>query len=131
MKRYNYFLISAIALVFILSGFTRFNGSLLQKKIINREIPENVNTILQKSCSGCHSTLSTNDKAKDKLNLNEWNNYSNTALASKLGDIDKTVSEGEMPPKRFLERFPDKKLTTEEVKILHDWAKKESKILSK
>jgi hypothetical protein len=31
-----------------------------------------------------------------------------------------------MPPKRFLEKNPDKKLTDEEIKILTEWVKKES-----
>ncbi len=131
MKKYNYSMIMALAVFMIFSGFSlmRLNGSM--KKEEKKEIPAEVNTVLQKSCAGCHSVTSTNDKAKDKLNLTNWNNLSVTAQAGKLDEIRKTVTEGDMPPKKFLERYPDKKLTADEAKILTDWAKAESKRLSK
>ena len=36
-----------------------------------------------------------------------------------------------MPPKKFLDKYPDKKLTEEESKLLLNWASKESTILKK
>jgi hypothetical protein len=36
-----------------------------------------------------------------------------------------------MPPAKFLEKFPDKKLTDAEKKKLMDWAKNEAKSLMK
>ena len=41
---------------------------------------------------------------------------------SKLDDISEAVEGGEMPPAKFLENFPDKKLTEEESKVLMEWA---------
>jgi len=46
---------------------------------------------------------------------------------SKSKDIHKEVSENKMPPEKFLERFPDRKLTDEESKIILDWATAELK----
>jgi hypothetical protein len=48
-----------------------------------------------------------------------------------LKEIAEVLEKGEMPPKKFLEKNPDKKLTEEQVKILTDWSKKEMDALLK
>jgi len=45
--------------------------------------------------------------------------------------IGEVVEKNEMPPKKFLERKPESKLTELEKKTLMDWAKKEAEALVK
>jgi hypothetical protein len=45
--------------------------------------------------------------------------------------IGEVVEENEMPPKKFLEKRPEKKITDEEKQILIAWAKKEAETLVK
>jgi hypothetical protein len=62
------------------------------------------------------------DKAKDKLLLDKLGDLSKAKLIAKLGDIGEVAGEGAMPPEKFLEQKPEKKLTEEEQKLLVDWA---------
>lgn len=94
-------------------------------------IPDNVKALIEKSCFGCHNTDSKNDKAKEKLDLKTFDALGKKEMIHALGEIAETVEENEMPPAKFLEKFPDKKLTDAEKKILIDWAKNEGKALMK
>jgi cytochrome c553 len=94
-------------------------------------MPENVKAVIEKSCFGCHNTDSKNDKAKEKLDLKTLDALGKKEMIHALGEIAETVEENEMPPEKFLEKFPDKKLTDAEKKILIDWAKNEGKALMK
>lgn len=85
-------------------------------------IPEDVQGILDNSCFGCHNAESTSDKAKKKLMLDELTSLSKAKLVGKLADIAETVEENEMPPKKFLDNYPDKALTDDEAKRLKEWA---------
>jgi hypothetical protein len=46
-----------------------------------------------------------------------------------LGDINKVMDEGKMPPKKYLEYKPEKKLSEEQRQVIGDWARKESEKL--
>ncbi len=92
-------------------------------------MPENVKAIIEKSCFGCHNTDSKNDKAKEKLDLKTIDSLTKPKMIRALKEINEVVEENEMPPAKFLEKFPDKKLTDAEKTILMDWAKKEAKAL--
>lgn len=94
-------------------------------------IPDNVKAIIDKSCFGCHNTDSKNDKAKEKLDLKTIDSLDKSKMIHALKEITETVEENEMPPAKFLEKFPDKKLSDNEKKTLMDWAKNEAKSLMK
>jgi len=94
-------------------------------------IPLNINAILEKSCVGCHNTDSKNDKAKEKLDLKTFDQLDKPGMLHALKEINKTLEENEMPPEKFLAKFPEKKLTDDEKKILMDWTKSETKSLKK
>ena len=85
-------------------------------------IPEDVNQIFEKSCFGCHNVESTNDKAKKKLLIDELSGLSKVKLVAALGDIGEVLEKNEMPPEKFLAKYPDNALTDEEAKRLKDWA---------
>lgn len=94
-------------------------------------MPDDVKAIIEKSCFGCHNTDSKNDKAKEKLDLKTIDSLDKTKMIHALKEIGEVVEEDEMPPAKFLEKFPDKKLTDPEKKVLMDWANNEAKSLMK
>ncbi len=122
---------------FLLTLFAMFLTVGLLKASVNPAdtkapvMPDNVKAIIEKSCFGCHNTDSKNDKAKEKLDLKTFDALGKKEMIHALGEIAETVDENEMPPAKFLEKFPDKKLTDAEKKILIDWAKNEGKALMK
>lgn len=88
----------------------------------NLVIPEDVNAILEKSCFGCHNVESQSDKAKKKLLLDELASLSKAKIVAKLKDIEEVIDKGDMPPEKFLKKYPDKALTEEEAARLKKWA---------
>jgi hypothetical protein len=97
----------------------------------NLVIPENINNIFDKSCFGCHNTESKNDKAKEKFLIDKLPGLSKVKMVSKLDKINEMVEKNEMPPEKFLAKFPDKALTPEEAKALREWAVATSDLLLK
>lgn len=98
------------------------NASPIQSQI---NMPDNIKAVIDKSCYGCHSTESTDRKAKEALNFNTMNELSRVRKITKLRGIAESVNKGEMPPKKFIEQYPDRKLTPEEEKALLKWTKGE------
>ncbi len=95
------------------------------------EIPSDIQDIFDKSCFGCHNTDTKNDKGKKKLMIDKLANLSKAKLVGKLDGIVEAVKENEMPPEKFLEKFPENKLTKEEAKKLMDWANNSAEELMK
>lgn len=94
-------------------------------------MPDQVKTIVDKSCIGCHNTNSRNEDAKKKLDFNKLDSLSKVKMIGTYNEIAEVLEKEEMPPKKFLQRFPDKALTDAEKKTLMNWAKKETKALVK
>eukprot|EP00764_Aduncisulcus_paluster_P010217 gnl/Carplike_NY0171/3511_a4742_403.p1 GENE.gnl/Carplike_NY0171/3511_a4742_403~~gnl/Carplike_NY0171/3511_a4742_403.p1 ORF type:complete len:130 (+),score=13.01 gnl/Carplike_NY0171/3511_a4742_403:84-473(+) len=92
-------------------------------------MPENVKAIVDKSCFGCHNTDSRNEDAKEDLDFKTFDSLSKVKKIGVYRHIAEVLEKEEMPPKKFIERFPDKKLTEEETKILTEWVKKEAAAL--
>ena len=90
---------------------------------------DDVKAVIEKSCFGCHNTDSKNDKAKEKLDLKTLDNLTTPKMIHALREINEVVEENEMPPEKFLAKYPDKKLSDAEKKLLMDWASKEAKAL--
>lgn len=94
------------------------------------EIPDNVSTILDNSCMGCHNSESQNDKGKKKLSFDKLNDLQGYKAIGKLTDIAEVVVEGDMPPKKFLTKYPERALSAEDQEILVNWAKETAKGIS-
>lgn len=124
MKKRN-FLPGLILALF--AAFVMVSATLKPDKPKSKEIPAEVFTVVKNRCFGCHNTESRNDKAKEKLEFDRLDSLSVVERIGKFKDIEKELSEDKMPPKKFLERFPDRALTGDEKKILLDWAGKEKK----
>lgn len=94
-----------------------------------QDIPEDVNEVLQTTCFGCHNSEGRNDDAKKAFELDNWDDYRLTKKIRVLSEITEVLEEDKMPPARFLEFNPDKKLTEEQKKLVIDWANEESQRL--
>jgi mono/diheme cytochrome c family protein len=88
--------------------------------------PEEVMTAFDKACFDCHTSESGNVKAKGKLNFSKWEDYKLTKKVGKLDGIRETVETGDMPPKKYLNKYPDNALTEEEIKMIAEWANAEA-----
>jgi hypothetical protein len=94
-------------------------------------MPDNVKAAIEKSCFGCHNTDSRNEDAKKELDFKKLDELSIMKQIGAYSEIGKTIEKGEMPPKKFIEKYPDKKLTDEEKDLLLTWSKKEAEKLVK
>lgn len=117
----------------IIVGFTFYNFNTPVIKNSNQynsldsiPMPENVNTIVQHSCYGCHNSKSKNEKAKDKFQFDELHSLSTFKVVGKMSDVQKELNKNKMPPKKFLEKYPDRALSDEDKTTLLNWAKETS-----
>ncbi|WP_346857536.1 heme-binding domain-containing protein [uncultured Draconibacterium sp.] len=94
-------------------------------------MPDDVKAVIEKSCFGCHNTDSRNEDAKKELDFKKLDELSTIKKIGTYKEIGETLEKGEMPPKKFLERFPDKQISDDEKKLLMDWSKKEAEALVK
>lgn len=126
MGKKSFYTIALIVFV-----FASFVGSATETQTDSKVIsmPDDVKAVIEKSCFGCHNTDSKNDKAKEKLDLKTLDSLSASKMIHALKEINEVVEENEMPPEKFLAKFPDKKLTDAEKKLLMDWANNEAKAL--
>jgi uncharacterized membrane protein len=107
---------------FIFAGFAvPLKEQDVQKEIAKpKPIPAAVKDVLNKSCTGCHSEDGT-ILAKMKLNFTNWNEYSSDKQASSGQAICTEVTEDKMPPKKYLKKHPEVKLSDEEKAIVCSW----------
>lgn len=121
-KLFFTFLIAGTGLLFfnftIPGGEVKANDS--NDKTI--EIPENVQTILDNSCYGCHNSDSKNQKSRDKLSFDKLNSIKTYKAIGKLTDIADVINEGDMPPKKFLAKYPERALSDDDKEVLKNWA---------
>jgi len=89
-------------------------------------IPDKVNRILKSSCFDCHTSGARNKDAKEALNFEQWDEYRLTKKIGLLNNIGKMVKEEKMPPERYLNFNPDRKLNKEERELIIKWADDES-----
>jgi uncharacterized membrane protein len=87
----------------------------------SKPVPAAVTAILEKSCIGCHSDDGSS-MAKMHVNFTKWSEYSAEEQTSAGQDIAKIVNKDKMPPKKFLKKYPEVKLTEAEKTTLTKWA---------
>jgi len=85
-------------------------------------LPADVKAVVQQKCYGCHNAESRNEKGKAKLDWDALESSKKSKALATMGKITETLEEGSMPPARFLESNPDKKLTEAEVATLMEWS---------
>ena len=105
-------------------------------------IPENVSSILARSCADCHTNTTkypwysqiapaswflanhVRDGRKE-LNLSVWNTYTDKKKSHKLEELCEQVEQGAMPLPSYLWIHHDAALKEGEARILCDWANAE------
>lgn len=83
--------------------------------------PDEVMAIIENKCLGCHKPDSKNEDAKEDLIWEDLPGMKKGELAKIMFEIQEVLEDGEMPPEKMLAKFPDKKLTDEEVATLMAW----------
>ena len=106
------------------------------------QAPQPVASILQRSCSDCHSSrtvwpwyaqvapvswlLARDVKGgRHEMNFSEWTTFTPRRQANKLKQACEQIEQHEMPLWFYLPLHPKAKLTDADRKILCDWAKGE------
>ncbi len=116
-----------ISVLFVLT-FIAVAAHVPEKKL---NMPDDVKVIVDKSCFGCHNTASKNEDAREELDFKKLSKLSTIKKISAFKKIGETIKNDEMPPARFLEKFPDKKLTEKEKQRMLEWSKSEAEALVK
>lgn len=94
-------------------------------------MPDDVKAVIKNTCFGCHNTDSRNEDGKKELDFNKLDSLSKIKMISTYKKIGDVLEENEMPPKKFLERYPDKALSEDDKQLLLNWSKKEAEALVK
>jgi hypothetical protein len=106
------------------------------------EVPENVKTILNRSCADCHSNETKYpwyskiqpsawflknhiDDGRRELNLSVWKTYEARRQRKKLSEICEQIQEKEMPLPSYLWIHWDAKMSADDIKALCDWTEAE------
>lgn len=90
------------------------------------QMPEEVSSVLESRCYGCHTTGAKSEDALKAVNFSEWANYRTSKQVAVLGDISNVVEKGKMPPEKYLKSNPEKALTEVQKKLIVDWTKEAS-----
>jgi hypothetical protein len=115
-----------IALIVIAGGmFILFQANRPDPELTS-QIPEEVSTVLESSCYNCHATGTRSEDALKALNFTDWEDYRTSKKVALLGDICQILEKGKMPPEKYLDRNPDKKLSDAQKKLICDWTKEVS-----
>ncbi len=91
--------------------------------------PEDVAKIMETSCYDCHTDASSNAKAKLKLNFSKWEEMSAAKKVGKMEAIIDEIKDGDMPPSKYVEKFPDRALNADQMNLVDTWVANETKKL--
>ena len=106
------------------------------------QLPEEVGSIFDMSCSDCHSyetkwpwyskvapvswlLWSDVHDGRAALNLSDWAQYDSRRANEKLANIEKMVSRGVMPLWQYRLMHREARLSPSDVKLLVEWTKAE------
>ena len=113
----NRFILTALA-----GGALLLLSSLILADRNTVQPPDEVQQLLESACYDCHSSAGTNDDAKKALNFEQWDSYRLTKQISVLGEIAEVVEKDKMPPGKYLEFKPDRKLDAAQKELIIKWA---------
>lgn len=128
-------LIVFIAIQFIPVELNQSDSFSKENFIVTTGAPDNIASILKKSCYDCHSNhtkypwydkiapiswwvASHISHAKDELNFEEWATYSLKRKKHKLEEIVEETEEGHMPLQSYLWMHSDAKLSENQLSEL-------------
>ncbi|RAI93859.1 heme-binding domain-containing protein [Algoriphagus yeomjeoni] len=90
--------------------------------LFDAKMPANVKAVVEQKCYGCHNAESKNEKGKKKLDWDFFESEKKSKQLATMSKINEVLTEGDMPPARFLENKPEGKLSDEEMAILKEWS---------
>jgi hypothetical protein len=134
--------IGFIVIQFIRPDFTNPPVNQAETLYAATAVPENVKTILNRSCADCHSNETKYpwysriqpsawflkdhiDEGRRELNLSVWKTYEPRRKSKKLAEICEQVQSKEMPLPSYLWVHWDAKISADEIKTLCDWTEAE------
>jgi hypothetical protein len=137
-----------IVVAFIIGQFIRpdfTNPPVVQSETLSAstEVPPDVQAVLSRSCSDCHSNETRYpwyskvtpfnwflaDHIKDgrrEMNLSVWNTYTPKKKMKKLEEVCEQVEQGEMPLPSYLWIHREAVLAEGDAALLCSWSKAES-----
>ncbi len=114
------------------TGRSFFNPVNPPQEKVTPDFPDSVQKVFESSCFDCHSDRSANDKALSKMNLSEWGQLSAAKKVGKMQDIIDKLNKGDMPPAKYVAKYPDRAPSKDQKDILIKWATEESnKLMNK
>jgi hypothetical protein len=141
-----------LVLAFVIAQFIRpdfSNPPVVPSETLasSTEVPPDVQRVLSRSCSDCHSNetqypwyskvspfnwfLANHIRdGRHELNFSQWNTYSKEKKTNKLDEICEQVELGFMPLPSYLWIHLDAVLKQGDAKLLCDWSKAESERIS-
>lgn len=110
---------------------------------VHMQVSPEVGAILDRSCGDCHSNktrwpwysnvapvswfvIDHVDHGRSHLNFSEWGRFNQREAQEMLSQICREVKSGNMPLSSYTPLHPGSKLSTNDVKMLCDWANAES-----
>jgi uncharacterized membrane protein len=117
-------LILIVVALFVRAKIVDHHESLNAGKQSVFEYPAEIKTIIDNKCYGCHSIKGKSDDAKAALMWDSIPSYTQAKQVARLDKIIEVLNEGTMPPKEVIEKWPDAKISAEDVKVLKAWAEK-------
>lgn len=110
------------------------------------QVPDNVYQKLEKACFDCHSYrtnwpwysrispvvyLINKDvkEGREHMNFSVWGDYDKSRIIDKLDGIVTQVEDGEMPLSVYLPMHPEARLSSNDTKLIADWAKNSKELL--
>jgi hypothetical protein len=132
----SFFVLSAAVLALMAFTFSTgrsfFNPFDPPQEKVAPDFPDSVQKVFESSCFDCHSDKSSNDKALSKMNLSEWGQLSVAKKVGKMQDIIDMINKGDMPPAKWVSKYPDRAPGKEQKDVLIKWATEESnKLMNK
>ena len=106
--------------ILLLLGLTLLSWKDIQK---GSEIPEEVSQILSSKCYACHTNGAGSEDALKAVDFKKWEEYSAVKKIGILNNIKEVMEEGKMPPQKYLNRYPEKALSTEQRESILEWTK--------
>ena len=108
---------------------------------VKHAVPAKVQDALQRACYDCHSNHTRYPwyaevqpirwwldshiaDGKRHLNFSEYGSYPTKRATKKAEEIADEVEHHEMPLKSYTWMHPEARLTTDEIKLITDWAEK-------
>jgi len=141
-------ILKSIAIVFVVAFIAiqfyrpdQMNPPIIEAETLEAtvQVPENISTILSRSCNDCHSNktvypwyaritpsnwllASHIEEGRNELNFSVWATYEARKKKRKLDEICEQVESGAMPYDQYRWIHRDAILTGDDKKLLCDWA---------